>query len=59
MLSCGALAPVLAAALAFPKRTEAPLTRLRETLITHNSVILAVVFVLAGTSMIGHAISVL
>ena len=59
VLSCGALALVLTAALAFPKRTEAPLTRLRETLIAHNSIILAVVFVLAGTTMIGHAISAL
>lgn len=59
VLSCGALAFILAAALAFPKRTEAPLRRLRETLITHNSIILAVVFVLAGATMIGHAISAL
>lgn len=57
VLSCSALAAVLVAALVFPKRTEAPLTRLRETLIAHNSVILTMVFVLAGTTMVGHAIA--
>lgn len=59
VLSCGALALILAAALLFPKRTQAPLTQLREALITHNSIILTVVFVLAGATMIGHAISAL
>lgn len=47
----------LLGSLVFPKRTEAPLTRLRETLIAHNSVILTMVFVLAGTTMVGHAIA--
>lgn len=59
VLACGALGAVLFAALVFPKRTEAPLRRLRETLIAQNAVILAVVFVLAGTSMIGHGIAAL
>lgn len=59
VLACGALGTVLFAALVFPTRTEAPLRRLRETLIAHNAVILTVVFVLAGTSMIGHGIAAL
>lgn len=59
VLACGALATILIAALAFPTRTTAPLKRLRETLIDHNAIILTLVFVLAGTSMIGHAIAVI
>ena len=58
-LACGAMATVIAAAFAFPARTAAPLERLRDTLVAHNAVILAVVFVLAGASLIGHGIAVL
>lgn len=59
VLASLAMITVVAASLLFPKEAEAPIGRLRETLVAHNSVILTVVFVFCGATILGHGISAL
>lgn len=57
LLASGLLIAIVFAALLFPARVAGPLRELRETLVAHNSVILAVVFALTGASIIGHGVA--